>query len=195
MEYPCLLNQEQINFLIQHKVPSEKVFDAKNMSKQDYRSKMKRLGKIVAFNVTPCKKSGHQLRSRSGHCIMCNTSSLGFQKRNDFSGFVYFAFSEKSKQLKVGFTESPNKRINSLNAQSYGNTTDWIIKHLVFTPFGMHLENQIHQKLYQFATKELYPKTKEFTETRELYRCDVEYAMKILNNLKTPFEEIPFKGT
>ena len=193
MEYPIGLSQDEIFFLEKHNVSPEKVFDAKNLSKQEYRCIMKQQGKIVAFHVTPCKKAGHQLRTRSGHCIMCDSTSLGFQKRNDFSGFVYFAYSSKSKLLKVGFSQYPSERIKSLNAQSYGNVKDWELKYLMISPMGNVLENQIQLKLTRFSTKELYPKTEHFTETKELFRCDINKAIEVLKDLDTPFINIPIK--
>ena len=63
------LTEEQLAYLQKHKVPLGSVFDATGLGRRNYSAKMKALGKAVAYGVTPCKKAGHTLRSRSGGCI------------------------------------------------------------------------------------------------------------------------------
>ena len=69
------LTEEQLAYLQNHKVSLGSVFDATGLGRKDYSAKMKALGKAVAYGVTPCKKAGHTLRSRSGGCIQCSAVS------------------------------------------------------------------------------------------------------------------------
>jgi hypothetical protein len=104
MEYPNELSKVEKEFLQSHNVRPEQIFNANGISRSDYRILMKRNGHIVAFNTNPCNSAGHKLRTRSGHCVMCNSAPLGFQKRNDLSGYVYVAGSKSGKLIKIGFS-------------------------------------------------------------------------------------------
>src|SRR5665811_560663 len=101
------LTKEQLDFLKEHKVHLKFVFDAQGMSKSVYRPIMKDLNKYIAFNVTPCNKYGHTLRTRSGHCCQCNTAHMAFQKRNDSIGVTYIGGTLTGNVIKVGFITLP----------------------------------------------------------------------------------------
>ena len=137
------LNKEQLAFLKEHKVSSKFVFDAKGLKKSEYKEIMKDLNKLVAFNVTPCSKFGHTLRTRSGHCCQCNTAYLEFQKRNDSEGIVYIAKSLLGKIIKIGFTKSIQIRSESLNRTKYGGFNDWIIVYAIESKEAGKIENKI----------------------------------------------------
>ena len=109
------LTQEQKRYLTKHGVELYQVYDAYRQPNRVYKPIMKETGKVVAFNVTPCKNGGHTLRNRSGHCIQCNSAYLAFQNRNDSAGVVYVAKTLKGGVIKVGFSkwQSNNKRCTS----------------------------------------------------------------------------------
>ncbi len=72
------LNKQEINFLIEMEVPLEKTFDATEYSAAYYKSIMRRQDLWGAYGVTPCSAFGHQLRTRAGHCLQCNTSTISY---------------------------------------------------------------------------------------------------------------------
>ena len=81
------LNKSQIEFLKSQNISEKMIFNAKGLKKSEYKGIMKLKRKIIAYNVTPCRENGHTLRTRSGHCVQCNTTRIGFQKRSDKIGF------------------------------------------------------------------------------------------------------------
>ena len=71
-------SDDQRKFLRDQKLPLSFLFDASGMRKVDYEAVMKRDEKFFAFGVTPCSKGGHSLRTRSGHCIQCDTAKIAY---------------------------------------------------------------------------------------------------------------------
>jgi hypothetical protein len=97
------------------------------MSKSEYRQIMKELNKYVAFNVIACRKSGHTLRTRTGHCIQCDTARLAFMKRHVSEGIIYIAGSKEGEIMKVGYSKAVEVRQESLNRTQYAGYKDWVI--------------------------------------------------------------------
>jgi hypothetical protein len=177
------LTKSQIQFLEQHGIGMNQTFNAQGLTKSEYHDKMKVSEKIIAFNVTPCQKEGHTLRTRSGHCAQCNTAHLGFQKRNDNAGFVYIAGTKKGKLIKVGFTSGVEIRSESLNRTKYGEFSDWEILFAVSCTNAGQIENKIKSKLigYSFSTNYQHDRKNQLTD--ELYRCSYSKAKENLKNI------------
>ena len=121
------LSEKQKTFLKKHGVELHQTYDAYGQPNRVYKPIMKKTGKVVAFNVTPCGNAAHTLRNRSGHCIQCNSAYLAFQNRSDSPGIVYVAKTNKGKVIKVGFSKSVEIRSKSLNRTAYGGFNDWQI--------------------------------------------------------------------
>lgn len=178
MENP--LSKSQLRFLDNHNVPLEKLFDAKGLKKKEYRTKMKELNKAVAFNVVPCRKKGHTLRSRSGHCVQCNTAYLAFQKRNDSKGIVYIAESIKGHIIKVGYSKSFKTRSESLNRTEYAGFSDWIIKFAVESKNAGKIEHKISAILNEHSKKIEYEHDNHLQIATEIYDCSFHLAKEEL---------------
>ena len=188
MEYSNELSEIEKDFLKLHSVRPEQVFDAKGYSKSEYPAIMRRNGEIVAFNTTPCNAAGHKLRTRSGHCIMCNTAPLGFQKRNDLSGYVYVAGTQKGKILKIGFTNNYENRESLLNYQKYGGFDDW---HLLIVLYGVDagkIEFQLHSKVSKYRTSREYFHDGDYREGNELFQCSINKIIEAMNQIKSEFK-------
>lgn len=175
-----LLSQSQLRFLDKHNVPLEKLFDAKGLKKKEYRTKMKELNKAVAFNVVPCRKEGHTLRSRSGHCVQCNTAYLAFQKRNDSKGIVYIAESIRGNIIKVGYSKSFKTRSESLNRTEYAGFSDWIIKFAVESKKAGKIEHKISAVLNQYSQNIEYEHDNHLQRATEIYNCSYHLAKEEL---------------
>ena len=188
MEYPNELSQSEKEFLKSHNVLPEQVFNAKGFSKSEYRLKMKAEGQIVAFNTTPCNAAGHKLRTRSGHCVMCNSAPLGFQKRNDLSGYVYVAGSILGQVLKIGFSNNYENREYHLNNQKYGGFDDWKVLIVLHGANGGNLELQLQSKLRKYSTSREYFHDNHYQEGNELFQCSILKVIEAINNLESPFK-------
>ena len=178
MENP--LTNEQLNFLEEHNVPLEKVFDAQDLTKKEYRARMKELDKSIAYNVTPCRKKGHTLRNRSGHCIQCNTAYLAFQKRNDSKGIVYIAKSNKGNIIKIGYSKSFDTRSESLNRTEYAGYSDWVIEFAIKSKKAGKIEHRICSALHEYSQKTHYEHDNHLQEANEIFNCPYELAVEEL---------------
>jgi len=173
------LTKSQIKFLEQHGVGIDQTFDAKGLKRSEYRTQMKAKGKIIAYNVTPCKK-GHTLRSTSGQCRQCNPSGFGFRKTYLDGGFVYIAGTKKGRLIKVGFTKKVEIRAESLNRTKYANFSDWKILFSASCINAGKLESEIKKELSQYAYIENYDHNSKKTKADELYKCSYSKAKEKL---------------
>ena len=174
------LTKQQKNFLLRHDVPLSRVFDATRVGpkKTDYGSVMSKLELWVAYNVTPCKKFGHTLRIRSGHCLQCRPANLHHLKLHDMGGEVYVAYSSGGRFVKVGTSNNPNIRIRGLNGLSYGGVSDWEIKYSSYTEKAGKVEFFAQESLASYRVDDLtYLDKGRRIECLELFRCKVPNAI------------------
>lgn len=188
MEYPNEISKIEKEFLKAHNVKPEQIFNANGVSKAEYRVLMKKNGQIVAFNTSACKAGGHKLRTRSGHCVMCNSAPLGFQKRNDLAGYVYIAGSISGQLIKIGFSNDYETRENYLNYQKYGGYDDWKIIFILHGANAGNLELQLHSKLRNYATSREYFHDNHYQEGTELFLCSISKVIEATDNLDSPFK-------
>lgn len=174
------LSREQLDFLAKHNVELKYVFNAKGMSKVEYRQIMKELNKYIAFNVTPCNNSGHTLRSRSGHCVQCNTAALAFQKRNDAAGITYIAGSILGRVIKIGFTKAVEIRAKSLNSSNYAGFNDWEILFAITSENAGRIETKANSALRKYVFSTDYDHDGHWQDAHETYLCSFSNARKIV---------------
>jgi len=177
------LSKSQKLFLVEQGIGLNQIFDAKNLAKSEYKAKMKATNKIIAFNVSPCQKEGHTLRTRSGHCAQCNTAHLGFQKRNDYAGFVYIAGTKEGKLIKVGFTSGVEKRSESLNRTKYGGFSDWDILFAISCINAGEIETKTKSELRNYSIIRVYDHDSKMQKTDEIYHCSYSTAKDKLNTI------------
>lgn len=177
------LTKEQTEFLKQQDIPEELVFDASGLTKTEYHSIMKEQGKIIAFNVTPCNTGGHSLRTRSGHCIQCDTSKIAFIKRAISIGIVYIAGSIKGEVIKIGYTQNKTVRENSLNRTKYGGYDDWIVLFSTQSFNAAEIEHLCQTSLRRYGVSNKYEHDNHTQETYELFSCSYLKAKSGLNEI------------
>lgn len=122
------LTKSQIKFLEQQNISTDQVFDATGLSRTEYSEQMRAGGFRVATGVTRCGYGNHSLRSRAGHCVMCNPANSEFQKRYEISGDLYVFYSPSRRLVKVGVAGDAEERVISANKQAYGGIKDWKLK-------------------------------------------------------------------
>ncbi len=175
-----MLNQEQLRFLLDHKIPISSVFDATGMNKAGYQKAMEDLEKSFAYGVTPCSKAGHTLRTKAGHCIQCNVSRIAFQLRSKATAHIYIAGSYKRKLIKVGSSIDIDDRLHKLNEYKYGGVSDWSMLASAFQDKAGRIENYIHDKLKEYNVEGSYMREGKKQQCYELFRCNFDDAYKPL---------------
>jgi hypothetical protein len=162
---------EQKRFLIQQRISLSAIFDATGMRPNDYKAAMKAEEKFFAIGVTPCMSAGHTLRSRSGHCIQCDTSTIAFILRYYKDGYLYVFASPSLKMLKIGFSTDPTDRERTVNSFAYGGASDWgKIAHLRCKN-AAQAEFSVHEKLSPFLAPQTYFANGRKTDCREIFSC------------------------
>jgi hypothetical protein len=132
--------------------------------------------KFFAYNVSPCAKAGHRLRTRSGHCIQCSPAAIGFTKRDYSEGHVYIAASPIGRLFKVGTTADLDRRKSQLNDWRYGRQFDWQMVASVRTENAGRIEGNAHGRLARFAVAGDYIRGGRRQRCYELFRCDFSDA-------------------
>ena len=114
------MKQDERDWLLSKSIPLSEVFDATGMGRKEYGPAMRAEDKYVAINVTPCKRAGHRIRTRTGKCIACDVTQYAFSKRHRTSGYVYLAVSRQAGIIKVGMAAELSRRIQHLKYRLYG---------------------------------------------------------------------------
>ncbi|MHC8949822.1 hypothetical protein [Sphingobacterium hungaricum] len=112
-------------FTSNHQITENILIDAKGKAVNGIKEFMKNNDIYFAYNTTLCK-NGHNIRSRSGHCVVCDVARIAFVKRSFKNGCLYL-FGSKSKQfLKLGMTtEIIENRLQKLKSRQIGGVQDW----------------------------------------------------------------------
>lgn len=179
------LNAEEIEFLAKNSIPPSTLFNAVGKATSYYQEQMRIEDCDIAYGTVPCQKSGHRLRTRSGHCVQCNPTNLSYQLRHKKSGEVYVAESiAGGHMVKVGSSETSAKRISGLISERYAGRTDWIRKYY----FGVNnmglVEFQVHAALSEYAiTDRYYMKNDQKALCREIFSCSTEVAIRELKKI------------
>ncbi|WP_164121899.1 GIY-YIG nuclease family protein [Sphingobacterium sp. xlx-130] len=168
------------DFLNKHKIDKKYVIDAKGVTINDIKAQMKTNNKYFAYNSTKCKQGGHTIRSRSGHCIVCDVTRIAFVKRQYAVGKIY-VFGSKSKQfVKVGMTtDHITSRLQKLNSRKVGGANDWEALCSLDVEDPNNMELSLHKLLKDYrVTGALY----EGTESKEIFRCSIFKVLDLIND-------------
>jgi hypothetical protein len=178
-----MLTLEQHAFLVHHKVPLDRVMDATGFATKAYQAFMSEEGLWLAYGVTPCRESGHTVRTRKGHCVQCRPATLAFLKRWDQPGFVYIATSEDSGLCKVGTAKDVDARISMLNQTGYGYATDWVGRWKVEVQNAGMAEAAVQGRLAGFKETGGYLSRAQGAQCIELFHCSADVALEALREV------------
>ena len=178
MTVDSILTDEELRFLGSQNILTSKVFDAEGMPKWLYRVLMKEAGVPFACRTTPCRKGNHRLRTRSGHCIQCDTSKIAFMLRWHSAGYIYVAYSPFLELTKIGFSEDASARIATLNSIGYGGGNDWMLIQEFYCVTDGGKKEAAAQRLVSNSQMEIYY-IREYVSIRcyEVYACSPEDAI------------------
>lgn len=174
------LTSNQIRFLKEQNIHPKYVFDAQGLSPSEYRVIMKELNKLIAYNVTPCQKEGHTLRTRAGHCCQCDTAKIEFLKRNDSAGIVYIAGSLFGQVIKIGFSKAVEVRAESLNRTKYAGFNDWEILYALRSEDAGRIETKSNSLLHRYAYPLDYEHDGQWQDSYETYHCSYSKAKEFV---------------
>ena len=188
MDIKRILTKEEKQFIKQHGLALSEFYDARGLPQSVYHPKAKDQGCLWVINS--CYR-GHRLKTRSGHCIVCDPKRIVFQRRYSESGILYIAVA--GEYCKVGITENNNfdsvdsiyHRLATLNMDDgYGGITGWkIVKHWEVMNAG-RIENEIHQLLEQYKEDDVdYWYSGEWRTAKELFKCSQEIAENVVNSV------------
>jgi hypothetical protein len=174
------LTNEQINFLKSHRINPSELFDASGMRRIDYERRMKNTGQHFAFGVTPCKKSGHSIRTKYGHCVQCKPDKISYMLRHGQPGEVYIASSNAESLIKIGSSTQTFERLYNLNLFKYGGASDWQILVTATCSEAGRIEARAQERLSEFKCPNKYFRSGEETTCYELFDCSFAEAKAAL---------------
>ncbi len=166
------ITAEEKRFLIANQIPFLLLFDARGRpSSPKMATEMKEQGKLFAYNATPCKKKGHRIRTRAGHCIQCDTARIAFMLRMTSYGFVYIAGTLRGQLIKIGATASKNDRAKSLNRTGYASYNDWEVLYTARCVESGAVEIKVHRLLQPYRAGGTYFHDNHNQSAMEIFRC------------------------
>lgn len=179
-----LLSPDEVSFLVQRGCSEEDVYDGRGQAKERRAAAAKEAGKhLVLAGVIgrgDCRRKGHRLRTRAGHCIQCNPLNIVYQKREDTPGYVYIAGSLSGRVIKIGTTGDLNQRENRMRAEGYGGSKDWIILASVYVSKGGEFERAASSRVKGNRVYRTYFKDGIEQGAVELHLCSFSEALRAM---------------
>ena len=177
------MNDFTKEFFEKHNIDLKFVIDAEEQVISDsFVNIMRNQNKYFAYNTTKCEK-GHDIRSRSKHCLVCNTYDIKIYKDLYDPGFVYIAGSKRKKIVKIGSSRDNwtiVKRQNYLNEKKgYAETNDWKILYSFYCDQRGFHEKEIHKILKPYHANGFVYQKEDITNSTEIYYCSYKKAFDI----------------
>jgi hypothetical protein len=176
------LTKDQKVFLKEFDISLDEVFDAKYYSSSEWKSFVKNSHYKVVVGVTPCKDYGHVMRTKGGHCAICNPRNLRFQARHSEDNEVYVMHSPSTGLTKVGIAECAYTRQDSLNAMGYGKISDWNVNYWSRIAVAGKMEHLVYLKFKKYH----YPIQHDLENSsvaNEIYNCPPKKIIKFIEEV------------
>jgi hypothetical protein len=176
------LTKDQKAFLKEFDISLDEVFDAQYYSSSEWKSFVKNSHYKVVVGVTPCKNYGHVMRTRGGHCAICNPRNLRFQARHSDDNEIYVMYSPSTGLTKVGIADCAYTRQDSLNAMGYGTISDWKVIFCSRIAFAGKIEHFVYLKFKKYH----YPIQHDLENSSvatEIYNCPYEKIIKFIEEV------------
>jgi len=177
-----VLTEGELRFLASQGLGPDDVFDARRLPQWYWFRCIEEEGKTVALGGR-CKKAGHRLRSRKGHCVQCDTRKLAFQARYRAEQYVYIAGSLSAKLIKIGTCVDTQQRERQLCAERYGGAGDWQMIFAIWVKNAGAVEQSAHDRLSRYAVTRDYWKDGLQQAGIELLECAFSEAKKALTEV------------
>jgi hypothetical protein len=171
-----MLTPEELRFLSSQGISPSDVFDGRYSQKKQAAEEAKKLGKRLVLG-SPCNNGGHRLRTRSGHCVQCDTKKIAYEGRYSKSGYVYIMGSISGRLIKIGTTTNLKSRLSSVGAEAYGGFADWELLMSVKVPEAGKVEQTAIHSLGRHGVKRKYIKDNSPQTASELLECSFTQAL------------------
>jgi hypothetical protein len=177
-----LLTESELHFLASQGLGPDDVFDARHMPQWLWFKKIDQTDKTIALG-SRCRKAGHRLRSRRGHCVQCDPKKLAFQARYRADQYVYIAGSLSERLIKIGTCRDCSQREQQLRSERYGGASDWKIIYKVIVRKSGAIEGRAHSRLSDYLVTRSYWKDGLRQEGIELLTCPFWRALDALTEV------------
>ena len=174
-----ILTESELRFLDRYRLGPEDVYDGRFIRKYIWQNAAKREGKTLVLG-SPCRKLGHRLRTRAGHCVQCNPKNLKFEERFSTKQCVYIAGSLEARLIKVGTCKDIEQREGQMRYERYGDAGDWECLLFLIVDNAGQVEDKVQKRLSQFAVARPYWKDGVQQMATELYTCSFSQAQQTL---------------
>lgn len=183
-------SKEEKAFMAKYGIDESQIFDGRGKTKKECHD-LAKVGGFDYYYARPCMNGGHRIKTRSGHCVVCNPANMTFQKRYNGSGALYVARSKNC--TKVGVVDDISNldhREYCLNMyEGYGGVADWKI--VAWAQLGKNVgrsENKIHNALSNYSIRGSFYNYGEgnYREAQEMFSCTPEMAIDVINRLLKP---------
>ena len=186
-----IFTSEELNFIHENGLTEDDFYDGRGESQRERHDNAKQSGCICVV-AGECR-NGHRLKTRSGHCIQCNSAVIAFQKRNSRSGAIYVA--TNGDYCKVGVVDNNINNVEQaihnremrLNLEGgYGGMTGWKI--IAWAPVSGNLgkiEDDIHHQLTQYSVEAEYTYSGNSRSAQEMFECDRDEAVDRIDEVIT----------
>lgn len=188
-----IFNNDELAFMERHNLSSSDFFDGRGFSRKMQHDIAKSKGKKYIIGAE-CKKAGHRLRTRNGHCIQCDPSKIKFQKRFMQGGALYVATC--GNFCKVGIVENNKSDLNfsvknreaSLNAEGgYANKNTWkIVEFYEIKESVGRVEHEIHRALEKYHVDTYYTHSGRKQLSKEVFKCSIGDALLAIKSVIDP---------
>jgi hypothetical protein len=186
-----ILTPSELAFLARQGLSADDVFDARHLPQWLWFRQIDEAGKTVALG-TRCRKVGHRLPSRRGHCVQCDTRKLAFQARYRAERYVYIAGSLSSKLIKIGTCGDMQQREHQICAEGYGGACDLEVLSAVWVRNAGAVEDSAHSLLSAHIATRGYWKDGLRQTGIELFRCSFTEARRALMHAAGPCDSWSF---
>jgi hypothetical protein len=170
------LTREELLFLRSQGYGPGDVFDARNLPSDYWKARARDEGKAIVLGA-PCRRAGHRLRTRAGHCVQCDTSKLAYHKRYSSPGYIYIAGSRSGRVVKIGMAIDIEQRERNLRNQSYGGISDWEILFHVPVEEGGRLEQAALSLVSRYIRTRTFEKDGALVDASEILSCPFSTAL------------------
>lgn len=178
-----ILTDSELAFLASQGLGPDDVFDARPYSQAVWFRLIEKHDKTIAYGGR-CRKAGHRLKTRRGHCVQCDPKKLAFVARYSAEQYVYIAGSLEAKLLKIGTCVDLNQRLNQICFERHGGASDWIILSWTHVERAGEFEHRALTQLSAHAVSAPYWKNGELQMSTELLRCSFSKAYDVIAQMR-----------
>jgi hypothetical protein len=161
-------------FLVKYDIEVTDVFDATGMKKKEWRDAIEDTDYILVMNAGFCNKEYHNLKTRAGHCAICNPRNVRLQQRYYDSGYIYVAHSDTLDLIKIGVSKDPDSRVEVMNNQGYGDFYDWTLEYYKYLSSPYKVESLAHNYLNDYRFDITFERLGITETSREIFDCTTE---------------------